>query len=79
MGLPADIADDLFPLVKGHSADPGLGGFGGGNGIVHISKNAMLFLRRFRNLHLRYHFLYNVLYQAFLYKHFTTSSHMDLP
>ena len=61
--------NDFFSLIHGHLTDNFLGLFCSLDGFVHILENAMFSGRRFLNLHLSQHFLHDILYHTFIYRH----------
>ena len=77
--LSADIGNNLLSLVHGHPGNDLLCFLGCLNGSVHILENTVVAGHVGSNLHLRHHFLHNVLNHLFIYRHAITSLNTSLP
>ena len=77
--LCTDIGYDLFSLVHGHFSDDLLRLLCSCNGFVHIFEHPVAAGHIRSDLHLRHHFLNDVLDHLFIYRHATTSSNTFLP
>ena len=79
LDLCTDIGNNLFSLVHGHPCNDFLCFLGRFNGSVHILENTVVAGHIGSDLHLRHHFLYNVLNHPFIYRHDITSLNTSLP
>ena len=74
-----DQGNDLFSLIQGHGANFLLCFDRSIDCIIHILKHTMHTGYASGNLHICHDFLYDVMYHAFIYRHFITSFNADAP
>ncbi len=79
MQLLSDLGNDCLSLVHRHLRNDLLCLFRSFNCFIHVRKYAFFSRYIGRNLHFSYHFLYDVLYHFFIYRHANTSSKISLP
>ena len=79
MGFLANIGNDLFPLIQGHAANLFLCFDRSIDCLIHVLKHSMHTGHTSGNLHIRHDLLYDVMYHAFIYRHFITSFNADAP